>query len=78
LGAPAYVSGLTDAEIALLRKNLEQHAPLEIIKERDFVHKALAEIDRGFRAARARIAKRGGLEKAPYGSWSQPADVNAA
>lgn len=65
LSAPAYVSGITEAEAALLRRNLERHAPPEIIKERDFVHSALAEIERGCRAARARIAKRGGLEKSP-------------
>jgi len=73
LSAPPYVSGLSDAEVALLRKKLEQHARPEIVDERDFVHKALTEVERGFRAARARIAKRGGLEKAPDGSWGQAA-----
>jgi len=60
LGAPAYVSNLTDAEAALLRSNLEKAAPPEVIEERDFVVKALAEIERGWRAARARIAQRAG------------------
>lgn len=73
LSAPAFVSGLTEAEAALLRKNLERHAPPEIIKERDFVHTALAEVERGFRAAKDRIVKRGGLDKLPDGSWGQAA-----
>ena len=78
LNAPPYVCGLNKAEVALLRKNLERHAPPEIIQERDFVHKALDEIERGWRAARARIAKRGGLEKAPDGSCDQAAYRSAA
>jgi hypothetical protein len=71
LSAPLFLSGLADHELALLHKNLEAAAPPEVIKERDFVHSALAEIKRGFRAARARIAKRGGLEKAPDANWGQ-------
>jgi hypothetical protein len=73
LSAPPYVSGLSDAEVALLRKKLEQQAPVEIIKERDFVQTALAEIERGWRAAKARIAKRGGLVKGLDESWGQAA-----
>jgi len=42
LSAPQYVSGLSDAEVALLLKKLEQHAPAEIVRERDFVNSALA------------------------------------
>jgi len=63
LSAPPYVSDLGEAEFALLRKKLERHAPAEITKERDFVNSALAEIHRGFRAAKARIAKRGDLDE---------------
>jgi hypothetical protein len=77
LSVPPYLSGLSDAEEALLQKNLEQHASPEIIAERDFVQKALAEVERGWRAARARIAKQGGLQAADA-SWSQRADTNAA
>jgi hypothetical protein len=77
LSAPAYLSGLSDPEVALLQKNLEQHAPPEVIKERDFVQKALAELELGWRAAQSRIAKRGGL--LPMGaSASKPAAANAA
>jgi hypothetical protein len=62
LSAPPYLSGLTDAELALLRKNLENQVQPEVIAERDFVQKAMEEVERGWRAAKARIAKRGGLE----------------
>jgi hypothetical protein len=78
LSAPPFVSGLTGAEVALLRNNLEQHAPPEVIKERDFVQKALAEVERGWRAARARIAKRGDLEEGQDGAWSRPSHEQAA
>jgi hypothetical protein len=77
LSAPPYLSGLSDAEVALLRQNLEQHAPPEVIRERAFVYKAIAEVERGWRAAQSRIAKRGGL--LPMGaSASKPAAANAA
>ena len=61
LSAPAYVSGLTSAEISLLRSNLEKHADPAVIKERKFMQGTLAEIERGVRAVRSRIANEGGL-----------------
>jgi hypothetical protein len=42
-----------------------QLAPPEVIKERDFVEAAWAEVERGYRAAKARIAKGGDPDKAP-------------
>ena len=78
VSAPPFVSGLTDAEVAFLSKNLEQHAPPEIIKERDFVQKALAEVERRWRGARARLAKRGGLEGRPESAGKNPYGEKAA
>jgi hypothetical protein len=45
LSAPPFVSGLSEIEVTLLQKNLERHGPPEVIRERDFVEKALAEIE---------------------------------
>jgi hypothetical protein len=71
LSAPPYLSGLSDAEVVLLQKNLEKHAAPEVINERDFVRKALAEIERGGRAAQSRIAKRGGFFSERIGKSAQ-------
>jgi hypothetical protein len=63
LSAPAYVSGLTGAEFQFVKLQLERQAPAEILEARTAAENALAEIEQGWRAAKARIAKRGGLEK---------------
>jgi hypothetical protein len=82
LSAPAYVSGISDAELALLRRNLEQHTDSAIIHERDFVRTALAEVERGYRAARSRISKQaglrdGGMGATPKSSNKEPTKASA-
>jgi hypothetical protein len=72
LSAPAYVSNLSGHEVALLRSSLEKHADPEVIKERDFVKAAWAEIERGFGAAKSRISKRGGLQQSGLAQPQKP------
>ena len=69
LTAPSYVSGLTEAEYQFVKLQLERRVPPEIIEARDFAQKASAEIERGWRNAREKIAAGGGLD----GSWSAAA-----
>jgi hypothetical protein len=78
LTAPAYVSGLSEAEYQFVELQLERRAPTEIIEARAFVQKALAEIERGWRAVIAKIGERAGLTKSPDGTWRDPSMSAAA
>ena len=80
LGAPRFLTNLSDGEVALLRSNLERHAPSEIIEGRSFVTSALAELQRGQRAARKRLAKLGNIEDGSFGTpaWHQDATKRPA
>jgi hypothetical protein len=74
LGAPAYLSNLTPAEETLLRRNFEACAPPEIVAERDRVITALAELDRGYRAAAARVTKLAALRPGAMPPLRKPAE----
>jgi hypothetical protein len=64
--APPFLSGLSDAELALVRSKIERVAlPPEVIEAKAAVAKALAEVERGWLLANDKIASRGGLEKGP-------------
>jgi hypothetical protein len=78
VAAPAYVSGLTEAEYQFVKLQLERHAPPEIIEARAFVQKASAEIERGWRAVIARVGERASLTKGPDGTWRDPSMSAAA
>jgi hypothetical protein len=72
LGAPQFLSGLSDTEAAVLRKKVEQHTAPEIAKERDATLKAIKEAEAGWETAIRKIAARGGLTKGPDGAWRDP------
>jgi hypothetical protein len=61
LAASQDSSGLSDSEVAFLRKKTETRAAPEIAKERDETLKALGEAERGRRAAIEQIRKAAGL-----------------
>jgi hypothetical protein len=74
LEAPAFLASLSDAEIALIKAKVEQkHLPPEIVQAKAKVTQALAELERGHRAAQSLIAQRAGLKKDVDGSWSAAA-----
>lgn len=73
LTAPAYLSGLSDAEYQFVKSQLEKQAPFKIVAARSEAQKMLAEVEIGWRAAVARIAKRGGLVNANAAAMSDVA-----
>ena len=63
LEAPAFLSALSDSEIALIRAKVEQkYLSPEIVEAKSKVNKALAELERGHRAAQAMLKQRAGLK----------------
>ena len=70
LEAPAFLANLSDPEIALVKAKVEKmHLPPEIVQAKAKVTRALAELERSFRAAQALIAQRGELQKGVDGLW---------
>lgn len=69
LGAPSFLSALTDADIVLVQTRVERHVAPEIAKARDDTLKAMADAEQGWQNAIHKIAERAGLTKAPDGSW---------
>jgi hypothetical protein len=62
LTAPAFLSGLSDAEIALVRRKVELLAVgSEALAARDAAVRALSECEQGWRHAIAQVAQRGGV-----------------
>ena len=60
LTAPPFISGLSEAETALIRSKMERIALApEVLEAKDAVTKAMASAERGWRAAMALIAGRG-------------------
>jgi hypothetical protein len=57
LSAPAFLSGLTEGELAFVRSKVEQRAlPPEVVAAKVDVAKALREVEVGWERAKARIA----------------------
>ena len=73
LVAPSFLSGLTPAELGVVKQRIETRANPEIAKAKAETTKALREVEVGLERARAQIASRGGLEKSPAGSVSAAA-----
>ena len=73
LVAPSFLSGLTPAELGVVKQRIETRANPEIAKAKPETTKALREVEVGLERARAQIASRGGLEKSPNGSVSAAA-----
>ena len=65
LSAPSFLSGLTPAELGIVKQRIEARANPEIAKAKAVAVNALAETERGRRNASNLIRARGGLEK-PY------------
>jgi hypothetical protein len=62
LTAPSFLSGLSDAELALVKHKVEQHVSPEIAEARESTLKAMKEAEVGWTRALGLIAERGGLE----------------
>ena len=74
LTVPSVLYGITDPELAVVRKKIEAAAlPPEVIEEKAAVAKALREVEVGWERAKAKIASGGGLEKSSNGSVSAAA-----
>jgi hypothetical protein len=61
LGAPAFLSGLTDADINIVKSQVTNRLAPEIAEARAETAKALQETEAGWRAAIRQISDRGGL-----------------
>jgi hypothetical protein len=62
LSAPAFLSGLTEGELAFVRSNLEQRAlPPEVVETKIALVNALREVEVGWERAKAKITSDGGL-----------------
>ena len=62
LTAPPFISGLSEAEAALIRSKMERIALApEVLEAKDAVTKAMASAERGWSAATRLVAERGGL-----------------
>jgi hypothetical protein len=77
LTAPQFLSGLRDAELAMVKHKVEEHTPREIIEVRDGTTKAVKEATRGWELAKAdrRTCR---IRQGPNGSWHGPTDARPA
>jgi hypothetical protein len=66
-GAPAFLSGLTPAELGVARHLVEERANPEIAAAKEETTKALADAEQGWRAAVRQISARGGLPQSGNG-----------
>ena len=76
--APPFLSGLNDAELALVKHNVEQHVSPEIAAARAATRKAMKEAEQGWQNAIDKIAERAGLTKGADGTWCDPSMSAAA
>ena len=73
LEAPRFLTGLSDAELTLVRTKIEQATLTpEIIEAKGAVSKALTEAERGWLRSQELIAQDAGLTKNADGTWGQP------
>lgn len=63
LTAPAFLSGLSDAELAMVKHKVEQHVSPEIAEARAATLKALEHAEAGWQKAMDEIGERAGLTK---------------
>jgi hypothetical protein len=61
LGAPAFLSGLTDADISIIKAQVGKRVAPEIAKAKVETLKAMQDAETGWRSAIAQISERGGL-----------------
>ena len=72
LTAPPFLSGLSDAELAMVKHKVEQHLSPEIVEAKAVTAKAIKETENGWRLAVDKIGERAGLTKGPDGTWRDP------
>jgi len=77
LTAPHFLSGLSDAELALVTHKVERNVSLEMVEARDATIKAMQEVVDGWQRAQNAIAQRAGLVKGMDGTWSEASDEAA-
>jgi hypothetical protein len=63
IAAPSFLSGLTPAELGVVKQRIEARANPEIAEAKAETAKALRETESGWRAAIRQISNRGGLRK---------------
>jgi hypothetical protein len=63
LGAPSFLSGLTDTEVAFVKQKVEQHTAPEIAEARDAALKAMKEAEAGWQRALEKIGEHAGLTR---------------
>jgi len=73
LGAPPFLSGLTDDDVAFVHNKIEQRVAPEIAEARTTTLKALEQAEQGWRRAQAKIGERAGLGRGCDHSNSEPA-----
>lgn len=73
LSAPPFLSGLSDAEVAVVQQRMEKHVAPEIAEARDATLKGLKEAKEGWRRAQDKIGEKAGLTKGADGQWCQAA-----
>ena len=78
LGAPGFLSGLTDTEVTFVKQKIEQHISPEIAEARDATLRAMKEAEVGWQRASDKIGERAGLTKGPDGTWRDPSMSVAA
>jgi hypothetical protein len=69
LTAPAFLSGLSETELSLVKHKVEQHVAPEIAEAKRMTENALDQAERGWQRAQDAIAQRGGLVKSSSGHW---------
>ena len=63
LTAPYFLSGLSDAELAMLKHKVERHVSPAVVEQRDASTNAIREVEAGWQRAQDVIAQRAGLLK---------------
>jgi hypothetical protein len=77
LTAPPFLSGLTPAELAVVKRLIEARTNPEVAASKAAILKAMGQTEAGWRNAAAQIAERGGLEKGHDGIESARAAAAA-
>ena len=78
LEAPAFLTGLTEAETKLIRSKIEQAVlDPEIVQAKKDVTRALVDAEHGWTRAQALIGEDAGLRKSADGTWSASVEANA-
>jgi hypothetical protein len=76
LTAPSFLSGLTPAELGVVKQRIAARANPEVAAAKQATTKALSETEAGWRAAIRQISDRGGLGKAPNDGVAQRAGTS--